>query len=603
MISVLYVDDEPDLLDIGKLYLERFGDISVFVIDSASAALALLKKEPFDAVISDYQMPEMDGLEFLKQVRIIHGQIPFILFTGRGREEVVIRALNLGVDFYLQKGGDPQPQFAELAHKVRQAVQRRMGDLALEESERRYRDVVETQTEFISRFKPDGTHVFANEVYCRHFGKRRDEVVGHRFVPSIPEEDRERVRRHFASFSPENPVADIEHGVLMPDGSTRWHWWNDHAIFNDTGGIIEFQSLGKDITDRKRAEEAIKQSENLYRTLFNTTGSATIISGPDTTILLANSGWEKLTGVPRSEQETKLSWTVFFEKDDAERMTKYHYARREDPSLAPTAYESRLIDTQKRVHHCMVYIHLIPGTNNSVASLVDITERRRAEEALRLANKKLSLLSGITRHDINNQLQALNGFVGLLQRNISDPSFEDYFSRIMKASNQITAIIAFTREYEKIGAGTPVWQNLGTVLNSAERGIIPGQIDLISDLPARTEVFADPMLAKVFFNLLDNSLRHGQGVTEIRVSSRRSGEDLVVVWEDDGVGIAPDEKERIFERGYGKHTGLGMFLAREILSLTGIRITETGVPGRGARFEMVVPEGTWRVAVSAKRDG
>jgi signal transduction histidine kinase len=103
------------------------------------------------------------------------------------------------------------------------------------------------------------------------------------------------------------------------------------------------------------------------------------------------------------------------------------------------------------------------------------------------------------------------------------------------------------------------------------------------------------MLEKVFSNLLDNSVRHGQRVSEIRVSTYRSGKDLVVVWEDNGVGIAPEEKERIFDRGYGKNTGLGMFLAREILSLTGITIRENGEPGRGARFEILVPEGSYRI--------
>jgi len=117
---------------------------------------------------------------------------------------------------------------------------------------------------------------------------------------------------------------------------------------------------------------------------------------------------------------------------------------------------------------------------------------------------------------------------------------------------------------------------------------------MINEIPANLEVFADPLIVKVFFNLLDNSIRHGQRVTEIRVASHQSGDNLVVVWEDNGVGIAMEDKELIFGRGFGKNTGLGMFLVREILSLTGITIRETGTPLEGARFEITVPRGTYR---------
>jgi signal transduction histidine kinase len=126
------------------------------------------------------------------------------------------------------------------------------------------------------------------------------------------------------------------------------------------------------------------------------------------------------------------------------------------------------------------------------------------------------------------------------------------------------------------------------------RSHIPATITLNANVQS-VLVFADPMLERVFFNLLDNSIRHGQRVTEIQVSCHQSDKDLVVVWEDNGVGIAANEKERIFERGFGKNTGLGMFLVREILSLTGITITETGESGKGAWFEILVPKGTWRM--------
>jgi len=126
MFSILYVDDEPGLLEIGKMFLEQGGRFSVETITSAAEALEILRTEHYDAIISDYQMPVMDGIEFLKRVRASGNTIPFIIFTGRGREEIVIQALNEGADFYLQKGGEPLSQFAELAHKIRQAVQQRM---------------------------------------------------------------------------------------------------------------------------------------------------------------------------------------------------------------------------------------------------------------------------------------------------------------------------------------------------------------------------------------------------------------------------------------------------------------------------------------------
>jgi len=149
MIRVLYVDDEPGLLEIGKIFLEQRGQFSVDIITSAQAGLTFLKTNNYDAIISDYQMPEMNGIEFLKKVRTSGNTIPFILFTGRGREEIVIQALNEGADFYLQKGGEPVSQFTELAHKIRQAVQQRMAEKSVRDHERREADIIS--------FLPDAT--------------------------------------------------------------------------------------------------------------------------------------------------------------------------------------------------------------------------------------------------------------------------------------------------------------------------------------------------------------------------------------------------------------------------------------------------------------
>ena len=136
--AVLYVDDEEDLLMLGKLFLERMG-ISRDTLSSAKEALNSPHLHSYDAIISDYQMPGMDGIEHLKHIRSSGSTIPFILFTGRGRKEVVIEAINNGADFYLQKGGEPQAQFAELGHKIHQAVADRHAERSLIESEKRKR--------------------------------------------------------------------------------------------------------------------------------------------------------------------------------------------------------------------------------------------------------------------------------------------------------------------------------------------------------------------------------------------------------------------------------------------------------------------------------
>lgn len=880
-ISVLYVDDEPALLQLCKIYLERRQEFLITVSEGATDALALLSEQSFDAIISDYQMPGMDGLLFLKHLRDIGNDTPFIIFTGKGREDVVIEALNSGADFYLQKGGDPKSQFAELAKKIQYAVARKRSERALRESEDRYRNVIEDMDELICRFDHDGRIIFVNSAYCCHFGLSEDEIIGSRFRPEIHPDDLEKVSSLYASFTPDHNSDIIEQRVVMSDGRIVWQRWSTRAIFDEKGSILEYQSVGRDITglmerdielrrandelsaaneqltaieeelrhqyeELSSAQNEILLSEARYRAIFEYTSAATIIIEEDTTISLANTAFIDLACSTRKDVIGR-SWTEFVSLDDRKRMLTYHQQRRDTSGHPPRTYEFTFIDKNGGTHSTHITVGMIPGTHQSVASfydisdrvemeeairkseeqyrmitenitetitvldlsmkiiyvspsitalrgfsveevmgqsladiltpdslsiaierleqemwqenegsadpdrvvilnleeyrkdgstiwvsntmrflrddegrpdsililarditdqraaeealkenelfnrtliehlpdyillygadgrilyinslaadalgykademigtdvityvaeeyrdsiqnkitlrlqnmdmpsyeieiasktgerysvlikgaliryhnkdavllvLTDITERKAAEIALHNANKKLQLLSGITRHDIQNTLTVLQGYLSLAIDQNNDSALSTYLNEIAVAADTIDEQIAFTSQYDACGTNTR-WHKVSESLPV----LLPGAITIKNDCNGLS-ILADQILQKVFSNLLDNTLRHGQKTTQVHLFFEIQGDECRIIWEDDGIGIPDDQKEMIFKRGFGKNTGFGLFLSREILLISGITIHERGTYGKGARFELYIPKGMWRI--------
>ncbi len=152
-----------------------------------------------------------------------------------------------------------KPNYEELRQRVEaltsESISRQKAEEALRKSEGRYRAVVQDQTELICRFTPDGTLTFVNDAYCRYFGKKPEELLSHKFMPLIPKEDHREVEKHFASFSRANPVAEQEHRVIAPNGDVRWQRWINRAIFDAHGAIVEFQSVGRDVSEQKQVEK------------------------------------------------------------------------------------------------------------------------------------------------------------------------------------------------------------------------------------------------------------------------------------------------------------------------------------------------------------
>jgi PAS domain S-box-containing protein len=764
MISILYVDDEESLLEVAKLFLERSGQFSVDIITSAPEALALLAKKSYDAIVSDYQMPGMDGIEFLKKVRSSGKTTPFILFTGRGREEIVIQALNEGADFYLQKGGEPVSQFTELSFKIRHAVQKRwaetrlrdherreaeiinflpdptfaidkhgaviewnrameemtgvrpaeilgkdqyeharalyhesrpmLADLILSpnpqvekqryiytlhgsrmltaeavfekpggapihlwgraslllnengevagaiesirditeqkkaetelraayeqlaaageelrsqyeelrqserlirESEEKYRDLVETANSIIVKWDKAGTITFANEYAETFFGYPHNEIIGKPVIGTIvpaTESGSEKDMRVIIDDIIRHPgnYSTNENENVTKDGRRVWIQWHNRPLFDERGEFTGLFSIGTDITELKRIEGVLRESEAKYRGIFAAESDGiAVVDRNDGTIIDCNDALSLMHGYSKAEL-TGLPITAISAESDATRIAiaegtpfiQDRYHRRKDGSVFPV--------------EITVNATTLQGREVLIGAIRDITETRRAEEALYQANRSLALLTNVTRHDINNQLVALNGFVELLHEKIRDPAVESYFTWISQISTRISSMIQFASDYESTKKTEPAWQDIRVLAETATKQVILGNVKVKNKIPAGAEVFADPLIIRVFYNLVDNAIRYGEKIAVIRFSLIDRDGYAIIVCEDDGVGIPEENKEKVFDRGFGKNTGLGLFLSREILSLTGITIRETGIPGTGSRFEIKLPKGSYRFA-------
>ncbi|MDD4254755.1 MAG: HAMP domain-containing sensor histidine kinase, partial [Methanofollis sp.] len=237
----------------------------------------------------------------------------------------------------------------------------------------------------------------------------------------------------------------------------------------------------------------------------------------------------------------------------------------------------------------------VPVAEGGYANLygVEITERKAMECAAQEANRKLNLLNSIIRHDLLNQITVLQGYLELA--GLDDTAFP-YLGRLVETSERLRRLAEFTRDYQELGVRGPTWQAVGDGIRRAFTQRSPRGIAFEAEIDPALHILADPLLERVFYNLVDNTAAHGEDATRIRFGVATAEEGITLIYEDNGVGVSAADKEEIFRRGAGKHSGLGLFLSREILSLTDLAIRETGVPGEGVRFEIAVPKGRYRYA-------
>ena len=477
--------------------------------------------------------------------------------------------------------------FATIVHSILQEQTARKERQLLEievASKRNLFTIINTISYPVYVLDRDHRFTLVNDSMCLFIDRSRDEILDKTPRDFFSENDSTFHWKMTEDVFQSKATREDEVTITKPDGQ-KCTLISTSTLYTDASGQMFMVGVIQDITERKKAEELVRV---LARMSDDAPASITVHDF-EGNFIYANEETFRLHGYTREEYLKKSLHEIDVPESEqliAERMQKIHDTGaadfdvqhfRKDGSIIPLHVNGKIVEWG--------------GRKVLMSIATDLTERKKAEEALKQANKKLNLLTSITRHDIRNQISVLLGYLDMLKEKVPEPSLDVFFQTLTTAAKRINVMIQFTKEYEQIGVNASVWQDCRALVDTAAKQATLGKVNVKNDLPAGTKVFGDPLIIKVCYNLIDNAVRYGGKITTIRFSLQEQGDDYVIVCEDDGEGVIAEEKEKIFDRGFGKNTGLGLTLSREILEITGITIKETGEHGIGARFEITVPKG------------
>ncbi|PWR76347.1 PAS domain S-box protein [Methanospirillum stamsii] len=461
---------------------------------------------------------------------------------------------------------------------------------SLRESEERYHNLVQNLPGYVLVHQ-NGIILFVNQSGATAMGYTPDEIIGTYLFDYVPPESQQQISEAICHRMNEYSLIPFEITVKTRHG--RLCTVEVRSVKIEYEGSAAILSVFSDISERKQIEEALRKSETKYRQFVEYANDAIIVA-QNGYLTLVNPRMAEMAGYSVDEL-LSVPFSNFIHPDDREKVVEMHMKRLKGEH-PPSRYQFRMLKKNGEIMWVEISAVLFEweGAPATLNFLVDVTERIQAEEAIRESNRKLRLLTGLTRHDVFNQLSTIDLFQTMALESLDIGKIHEYVTHARAAGKRIENIISFTREYEDFGIVASGWKHPYDIIESALSEVTPGSILVENHVPGSLEIYVDPIIRKVFTTILENAVRHGKTLSKIKFYCETSEEFLIIVCEDDGIGIPPEEKDMIFEHGFGTHTGIGLFLAKEILSITGLSIREQGIFGKGARFEIIVPAGKFR---------
>lgn len=492
---------------------------------------------------------------------------------------------------------------AILSH-VRDITDRKREEETLKRSERKFRAIFEGAEVGICALSADGRPVDFNGKMIDLLGYSREELGRMNLAMLTHPDDIETCLRNLDELKAgRTDHYELEKRYVRKDGGVIWARVFVSLVDPGIGEPPLVLIIVNDITNRKKAEEGLNASQMRLTLAMNMANLVDWEYDLRSDTYTFNDDFFALYGTTAAREggyimSREQYFRTFIHPEDIDRISQEMDTSLEKHIVkGAVRTEHRMVRRDGEVRHVTVHSCLVnDAAGNAIKAFganQDITELKRAEEGLRKASQKLTLLDSMTRHDLNNQITLLGGNLLLLKGRLHDDVTLARVENMERSISAVGSMLKFVRDYQEMGVASPLWQLIGENVQDP-LGFIELDALEMSERARQLEVFADPMLGKVIHNLIENSIKYGGTPISVAIDCTEAEDGLVLIYRDNGHGIPSENKTRIFEQGFGKGTGLGLFLSREILAITGITIQETGYPGEGARFEMTIPKGKFR---------